>query len=142
MTKSHVRSLSVFGCIGPKVSFKHLTFLRVLELDGCMDLTNHNLEEIIGLPNLMYLSIRDAPISAIPHQILRLKYLETLVLWGTEVQELPMSVARLPRLRHLLCDKMRFPEGIGRMETLSYLSQFDILQSKIFAVKELGDLYD
>ncbi|OEL33298.1 hypothetical protein BAE44_0005689 [Dichanthelium oligosanthes] len=121
VTMSHIRSLYIFGSVGKKLTFKHLTFLRVLALQGCEDLKNHNVEEIARLRNLRYLSIRDTPISEIPDRIGQLQYLTTLNLRGTGVQELHGSVLQLQRLAHLLCgDKMRFPEWIQKMVTLSY----------------------
>ncbi|GJN04901.1 hypothetical protein PR202_ga22482 [Eleusine coracana subsp. coracana] len=46
----------------------------------------------------------------------------------------------LKRLAHLLRDKVTFPEWIGKMTALSCLSQFDVFQSGISAVEELGNL--
>ncbi|XP_034580647.2 disease resistance protein Pik-2 [Setaria viridis] len=112
VTMSRIRSLYIFGNAGKKLTFKNLTFLRVLDLQGCKDLKNHNVKEIAGLRDLRYLSIRDTRISEIPDQIAQLQNLTTLDLRGTEVQELPASVLQLQRQRlaHLLFDdKMRFP---------------------------------
>ncbi|CAL4991425.1 unnamed protein product [Urochloa decumbens] len=139
-TKSHIRSLSIFRSVAPKLSFKDFIFLRVLDMEGCMYLNDHNIKEIVDLIYLRYLSIRDTPITELPDQIGRLQWLTTLDVQGTEVRELPMSFVNLQRLAHLLCDKMRLPEWIGKMTALSYLSQFDIIQSKLLYVKGLGNL--
>ncbi|CAN6170974.1 unnamed protein product [Urochloa humidicola] len=102
---SRVRSLYIFGSVGKKkLAFKRLIFLRVMDLQGCKDLKNQDVEEIAGLRDLRYLSIRDTPISEIPDRIGQLQHLRTLDLRGTQVQELPTSVLQLQRLGHLLCD--------------------------------------
>ncbi|RCV09538.1 hypothetical protein SETIT_2G037700v2 [Setaria italica] len=99
VTMSRIRSLYIFGNAGKKLTFKNLTFLRVLDLQGCKDLKNHNVKEIAGIRDLRYSSIRDTPISEIPDQIAQLQNLTTLDLRGTEVQELPASVLQLQRQR-------------------------------------------
>ncbi|KAK3137710.1 hypothetical protein QOZ80_5BG0456160 [Eleusine coracana subsp. coracana] len=140
---SHNRSLYSFVVgSGAKLFVKHFPFLWVLDLEGFMELTNNDVEKIARrLLNLRYLSIRDTPVSRIPDQIGQLQFLTTLDLRGTKVQELPMSVVHLQRLAHLLCDTMKFPaEWIGKMATLSCLSQFDVLQCSISSVEQLGNL--
>ncbi|CAN6363448.1 unnamed protein product [Urochloa humidicola] len=141
MDISRIRSLFIFGRVMPTLSFKHLTFLRVLDLEGCKDLENRNVVEIADeLSHLRYLSIRDTPISKLPDQIGELQNLTMLDIRGTLVQELPESVARLQRLTHLFCDKMRFREWMGKIAALSCLSQFDIFQSETVAMEQLGNL--
>lgn len=78
--------------------------MRVLDLEGCKDLTNHNVEEIARLRNLRYLSIRDTPVSEIPDRIGQLQHLTVLDFRGTLVRELPASVFQMQRLARLLCD--------------------------------------
>ncbi|CAO2144786.1 unnamed protein product [Urochloa humidicola] len=140
MDISRIRSLHIFGGVMPKLSFKRLTFLRVLDLEGCKDLENHNVVEIAELSYLRYLSIKDTPISELPDQIGQLQHLTVLDLRGTLIQELPSGVAQLQRLTHLLCDKMKFREWMGKIAALSCLSQFDIFQSETVAMEELGNL--
>ncbi|CAO2149750.1 unnamed protein product [Urochloa humidicola] len=60
MDISRIRSLHIFGGVMPKLSFKRLTFLQVLDLEGCKALENHNVVEIAELSYLRYLSIKDA----------------------------------------------------------------------------------
>lgn len=105
MDISRVRSLYIFGGVMPKLSFKHLTFLRVLDLEGCRDLENRDVVEIAELVHLRYFSIRDTPVSELPDQIGQLQYLTMLDVRGTSVRELPASVERLQRLSVLLCDQ-------------------------------------
>ncbi|TVU24170.1 hypothetical protein EJB05_26572, partial [Eragrostis curvula] len=140
MATSNIRSLFVFGGVMTKHSFKKLVSLRVLDLEGCNDLKNHHIVEIVGLKHLWYLSIKDTSISELPDQIGQLQQLTTLDLRGTEVQAIPTSIVQLRSLTHLLCDKMRFSEWIGKMTTISCLSQFDIFQSEVGAVEELGNM--
>uniref|UniRef100_K4A0G1 Rx N-terminal domain-containing protein n=1 Tax=Setaria italica TaxID=4555 RepID=K4A0G1_SETIT len=126
VTMSRIRSLYIFGNAGKKLTFKNLTFLRVLDLQGCKDLKNHNVKEIAGIRDLRYSSIRDTPISEIPDQIAQLQNLTTLDLRGTEVQELPASVLQLQRqrLEHL---GLVYLPNLGKMAALSCLSQYEIL---------------
>jgi len=137
---SHIRSLHIFGSVGPNLSFKHFPCLRVLDLEGCKELIDQSIEEIPWLLHLRYLSLRYTNICKLPDRIGQLKFLKTLDIRGTKVQELPKSIVQLRMLAHLLCDKIRFPKGIGEMEALSCLSQVDIIQSNIIVVKELGNL--
>jgi disease resistance protein RPM1 len=117
-----------------------MALLRILDLEGCENINNHSIEGIAGLTNLRYLSIRDTPITKLPDKIYQLRLLEFLDIRRTEVQNLPMGMGRLKKLAYLHCDKMRLQEWIGKMVALSWLSQFDIFQSKLLAVEELGNL--
>lgn len=140
MDQSHIRSLSIFGRVGARFSFRNFISLRVLDLEGCKDLNNHDIMKIVGFHQLRYLNIRDTSISILPDQIGLLKFLTLLDLRNTQLQELPVSIVQLRRLAYLLCDIMIFPEGIEKMEALSCLSEVDISQSKISVVEELGNL--
>lgn len=54
---------------------------------------------------------------------------------------LPQGVARLQHLRHLLVDwEGMLPEAIGSMQALQTLSHFNVCDSPVSAVKELGNL--
>ncbi|CAO2144784.1 unnamed protein product [Urochloa humidicola] len=140
-TMSHLRSLSIFGSVKPKFSFKHMTILRILDLQGCKNLSNCSIEGIAGLTYLTYLSIRNTPlITKLPDAIYQLRRLKTLDIEHTHIIELPKSITRLRRLKYLHCDNIMLPEKIGKMVELSSLSQFDIFQSKMLAVEELGNL--
>ncbi|GJN04900.1 hypothetical protein PR202_ga22481 [Eleusine coracana subsp. coracana] len=73
-----------FGGVMPKLRFKRLVLLRVMDLEGCKDLTNRDVEEIASrLMHLRYLSVKDTPISELPDQIGQLQHLETLDLRDT-----------------------------------------------------------
>jgi len=116
MDISRVQSLYIFGGVMPKLSFKYLAFLRVLDLEGCKDLENSNVVEIADeLVHLRYLIIRDTPVSELPDEIGQLRHLTMLDVRGTPVRELPASVQRLQKLSHLLCDQMRLQEWIGKI---------------------------
>jgi hypothetical protein len=125
MNLLYVRSLTVFGTL------KHLDcfeIIQVLDLEGCRDMGANQLIMICKMYLLKYLSLRRTYIKALPHQIRSLKYLETLDIRETNVQELPTCVGQLERMAHLLCgDKRRglalaftlAITGMSKLETLS-----------------------
>ncbi|CAO2142419.1 unnamed protein product [Urochloa humidicola] len=140
-TMSHLRSLSIFGSVEPKFSFKHMTILRILDLQGCKNLNNCSIEGIADLTYLTYLGMRGTTmITQLPDGICQLVNLKTLDIGHTNIKEFPKGFWRLQRLKYLHCDNIRLPEKIGKMVELSSLSQFDIFQSKMLAVEELGNL--
>lgn len=119
-----VRSLYVFCGMIPKLSFKKWGTLRVLDLEVCKDLMNNDIEEIVRLKWLSYLSIKDTPISELPDQIGQLQHLITLDIRGTRVRKMPASVVQLRSLKHLLCENMWFRKWVGKMTVLSFLFFF------------------
>ncbi|GJN04520.1 hypothetical protein PR202_ga22074 [Eleusine coracana subsp. coracana] len=69
-----------------------------------------------------------------------LKCLETIVLRNYS-WELPRGLTRLKHLRHLhVHEDGKLPEGIGALLALQRLSKFNICDSPVSAVQELGNL--
>ncbi|KAL5203642.1 hypothetical protein ABZP36_008513 [Zizania latifolia] len=133
MKLSHVRSLTVLE------SFKALhstvlkfQILQVLDLEGCKDLSIHQLQKICKMHQLKYLSLRWTDIHKIPSKIGRLEYLEVLDIRDTNVGELPASVERLQRMTHLLAGNktkqiaLTLTEGITKMTAIQTLSGIKI----------------
>ncbi|KAF8732233.1 hypothetical protein HU200_016209 [Digitaria exilis] len=61
MAKPCIHSLYIFCSAGKNLTFKDLVFVRVLDLEGCKDLTNQNVEEIARLRNLSSKPFADRP---------------------------------------------------------------------------------
>ncbi|KAL5204373.1 hypothetical protein ABZP36_009244 [Zizania latifolia] len=133
MKLSHVRSLTVLE------SFKalHSTILKfqilqVLDLEGCKDLSFHQLQKICKMHQLKYLSLRSTDIHKMPSKIDRLEYLEVLDIRDTNVRKLPASVDRLQRMTHLLAGNkikriaLMLTEGITKMTAIQTLSGIEI----------------
>uniref|UniRef100_A0A0A9BKP2 Uncharacterized protein n=1 Tax=Arundo donax TaxID=35708 RepID=A0A0A9BKP2_ARUDO len=136
---SHVRSFSVFGdCPNQRLLGADFRFLRVLSLD-CRSNEAFNLKSICKLQKLKYLRLDT---HELPVQIGDLQCLETLEWYNYSLENvLPHGVARLQHLRHLIVESMgKLPESIGSMEALRTLSNFNICDSPVNAVNELGDL--
>jgi disease resistance protein RPM1 len=106
---SHVRSLTIMRSSEKPVAitFKNLTLLRMLDLEGCRWLRNEDLKDICKLSLLRYLSLRDTPISQLPAMIGKLKGLVTLDMRQTLVKDLPDSIKWLQNLKHLLAGGYR-----------------------------------
>uniref|UniRef100_A0ACD6A7B3 Uncharacterized protein n=2 Tax=Avena sativa TaxID=4498 RepID=A0ACD6A7B3_AVESA len=123
MELSHVRSLTVFGCLMEKFSLFTPSVLT-LDLHDCRDLDDWDLAHTEKTFLLKYLSLR----SGFPKNIEQWKYIETLDLKKTHIQELPSSVARLQRLTRLYVNEdTRFPDGIiGQMRSLEDLQEVGI----------------
>uniref|UniRef100_A0A0E0JGW4 Uncharacterized protein n=2 Tax=Oryza punctata TaxID=4537 RepID=A0A0E0JGW4_ORYPU len=157
---SSARSLLMLRCIEkpiPAISFKRLKLLRVLDLEGCRWLNNHDLDDICKLSLLRYLSLRDTGVQRLPQLVGRLKQLMTLDVRETDVRELPETITRLGRLRHLLSGRYRYytrshrvklfepfqavtiPPGLGAMESLQTIAHANVASSGV-AMGELGDL--
>jgi Leucine-rich repeat (LRR) protein len=99
---SSIRSLTLFGKWKPFYISDKMRFLRVLDLEGTKDLTNHCLEHIGKLLHLRYLSLRDCyGIFCLPDSVGNLSQLEVLDIKRTEIQVLPKTIVRLRKLRYL-----------------------------------------
>ncbi|CAO2142603.1 unnamed protein product [Urochloa humidicola] len=135
-----------------------LGLVKMLDLEGCKDLTKSHLKNISDkLFQIKYLSLRSTGITQLPKNINKLRYLETLDIRETEVQEFPGKTIALPLLNHLLAghkikcpanDSIRatesfytvnMPYGIGGMRNLQILSQIEVSNSDD-EVKMLGQL--
>ncbi|PVH36341.1 hypothetical protein PAHAL_6G054100 [Panicum hallii] len=124
---SHVRSVTIFGqpvktCLLPSTS------LHVLDLGGCNGIKDHHLESIDTLIHLKYLRLSSSLITKLPEKIGELKYLQTLDVQGTRIEELPSTITKLQRLAHLYvyCGT-RFSNGvIEQMHSLEEMRGYGV----------------
>lgn len=138
---SHVRSLTVFSGVKKMPPLLDLQVLRVLDLEDCPNMEDGDIRYIGCLIHLRYLSLRDCSIGKIPREIGKLHRLQTLDLGGTNITELPATVAQLRQLLHLFLPRgVELPNGIGNMESLEELSWFDVYKNSPSIVLELGNL--
>jgi hypothetical protein len=84
-------------------------------------------------------------IKKLPSGIVRLYGLETLDLRYTCIEELPPEIVQLIKLQHLLAShgtigRVKIPNGIGNMRNLRVISGFNVIESSLGAVEELGNL--
>ncbi|KAG2657543.1 hypothetical protein PVAP13_1KG149200 [Panicum virgatum] len=154
---SHVRSLTVTAsaCIKHLPSLAEFEALRVLDFQGCRSMQEYDMNGIDKLFQLKYLSLRGTDMLKLPSGIVRLHGLETLDLTNTYIRELPPKIGQLIKLRHLLIARYRnmyshehsrfqaitkIPDGIGNMRNLQVISGFNVTESSLGAVEELGNL--
>ncbi|KAF8700329.1 hypothetical protein HU200_034261 [Digitaria exilis] len=149
---SHVRSLTVIAsaCIKHLPRLVKFEALRVLDFQGCQNLQEYDMNGIDKLFHLKYLSLRGTDMAKLPSGILRLYDLETLDLRNTYIKELPAEIVQLIKLLHLLLGRSngyyhiegrtKIPNGIGNMRNLRVISCFNVIESSLGAVEELGNL--
>ncbi|WVZ92616.1 hypothetical protein U9M48_038665 [Paspalum notatum var. saurae] len=150
---SHVRSLTVTtqSCMKLLPSLVKFEALRVLDFQGCQGLEEYDMNGIDKLFQLKYLSLRSTDISMLPSGIVRLYDLETLDLSNTYIEELPSGIVQLTRLQYLLIggsvvwscfgnSNTKIPNGIRNMSNLQVITGFNISNSSLGAVEELGNL--
>ncbi|EMS64461.1 Disease resistance protein RPM1 [Triticum urartu] len=137
---SHLRSLHVFGRITWMPPLLDLQILRVLYLEDCNGLKEDHLKNIGSLIHLRYLGLRNTNVKNLPIQIRKLEYLQTLDLRGSGITELPESIVHLKRLRHLVGQRLRLPDGFGNMEALQELWEINGSKSSINFGKDLQNL--
>ncbi|CAL5092616.1 unnamed protein product [Urochloa decumbens] len=122
---SRVRSLTVFGDAGGANSFVHkCKLIRVLDLEECTDLKDHDLKQICKLWHLKYLSLGDT-IHELPRCIDGLHCLETLDLRRTKIKSLPIEAIQLPHLTHLFGNKLMLDkDDLKNVNKMSKLEKF------------------
>ncbi|KAJ1256842.1 hypothetical protein BS78_K286500 [Paspalum vaginatum] len=133
---SHIRSLHIFGSVGVKLTNKHLSLLRVLDLEGCKDLKDHTIDEIPGSSSLRYLSIRDTPIGQLPDEVEQ--QLQGIQLdSGCYLNSIPEWFISLPKLTYASIDikevKNEDLQLLSKLNSLLHLS----LLSKIVPTRKL-----
>ncbi|KAK3120732.1 hypothetical protein QOZ80_9AG0692990 [Eleusine coracana subsp. coracana] len=135
-----LRSFEAIMChtsLMPSVcSFK---VLRVLVLVFCIGMEGYPLDHIAKLIHLRYLELAHTPVRKLPKDIGRLKFLQTLLLNDTGIEELPASVCQLRQLMCLRVDrKISVPKWIGKLTSLveleMYHEVFDSYDEEPFSV--------
>ncbi|KAG2630491.1 disease resistance protein RGA4-like [Panicum virgatum] len=122
---SRVRSLTVFGDAGGAISFvRKCKLIRVLDLEECSDLKDHDLKHICKLWHLKYLSL-GGTIHKLPRCIDGLHCLETLDLRRTKIKSLPVEAIQLPHLTHLFGNKLMLDkDDLKNVNKMSKLEKF------------------
>ncbi|TVU49412.1 hypothetical protein EJB05_00720 [Eragrostis curvula] len=143
MDMEHVRSYIVCRCDSQWIPLQNFKLLRVLFLDSNEDVCGH-LHNLGHLYHLRYLGLRGRDIRELPKQIQHLKFLQTLDVTESRIQELPACVIQLTNLMYLRSDSWftSVPDGIGKLTFLEVLQVRvgrDDMSKRRF-VKELGSL--
>ncbi|XP_034568369.1 disease resistance protein RGA5 isoform X2 [Setaria viridis] len=113
--------------------------LRVLALEYC-GVEEGYLNLIGKLGHLRYLGLTGTRTSKLPEEVGYLKFLQTLMLHETGIEELPKSLEQRTQLMCLRGDeKTRVPEWIGKLTSLVELQMYPGAKGKCF-VEELGKL--
>ncbi|KAG2559362.1 disease resistance protein RGA5-like [Panicum virgatum] len=139
---SKLRSVTIFSLtitnMMPSLSCCHL--LRVLDLQYC-NLTEYpSLRFVVNLFHLRYLSLADTGYSGeLPVEVAKLQFLETLLLYGTEIEELPSSIVGLTQLMFLsVGDCTSLPNGLRYLTSLEMLRIVTV--ESACTAEELGHL--
>lgn len=113
--------LSYIDVLPTPAKFEAVRVLALQNYESLQDL--HGLEHIGSLLHLRYLALTYTPLSELPNGIGgRLRFLETLDLWGTGIEQVPSSVGKLTQLLCLQADiKTRVPDWIGNLTSLQEL---------------------
>ncbi|KAJ4757621.1 Disease resistance protein RPM1 [Rhynchospora pubera] len=99
---SHLRSLSIFGEVGDNLRYiNRMKLLRVLDLEGIIDLGNQDLKKVGELRHLKYLGLRGTKITKLTKSLRKLHELETLDIRNTAVVRLPKEFTELQNLSYL-----------------------------------------
>ncbi|RLM68938.1 hypothetical protein C2845_PM17G14910 [Panicum miliaceum] len=139
---SKLRSVTIFGPAiintMPSLSCCHL--LRVLDLEGCNLKEHPSLRFVGNLFHLRYLSLAWTGYAGeLPMEIGKLRFLQTLLLYGTEIEELPSSIVGL---RQLLClfvgASTSLPNGLRYLASLEMLAI--VRMDSACIAEELGHL--
>lgn len=145
MKLSHVRSLTARGSLRVLHSTLHkFKILKVLDLEGCKDLSSKQFKKICKMHQLKYLSLRRTDVKEISPKIARLESLEVLDIRETSIRKFPESVDKLPRMEHLLAGNknkrhaLKLTEGITKMTALQTLSGVEVCAD--LATEVLRDL--
>lgn len=112
-------------------SSTHSWILKVLDLEKCIELKDHHLENICKIFHLKYLSLRETGITELPKQLDKLQFLETLDIRETKVKAFANNSVFLPKLKHLLAGHPTYgtvamPKHIGDMTELQVISHIAV----------------
>lgn len=119
---ARLRSLNVIGCpiyiVPPTYWFR---LLRVLDLENCGSMEGYDHKNLGKLLYLRFLGLRNTLIHKLPETIWRLKFLQTLEVEGSGIEELPASMGQL---RSLMCLNADWTTRVGEwIEKLTSLQQ-------------------
>nr|CAB3467079.1 unnamed protein product [Digitaria exilis] len=135
---SHVRSFTMSASVEEIPDFfPQLRLLRVLDMEGCICLSNNALNYICKFFQLKYLSLRRTNIYKLPRQLGNLKHLETLDIRSTHVKKLPTSAKNLISMKHLL---VGHKEQLTRTGSVKFLKHCSGLEMAPGVVKNMACL--
>jgi hypothetical protein len=142
-SKSHVRSLNVFGGtkqIPPLVDFHALRVLDFCKFD-CLE--NKHIKNIGSLSQLRYLRLNSRRITELPEKIGNLQYLETLNLqYCASIKTLPPTMVHLQKLTRLLFGKnLVLPADVFKgLLSLEEVSNINYIDNPVKFAEQLGHL--
>ncbi|CAL5012270.1 unnamed protein product [Urochloa decumbens] len=138
---SSIRSLTVFEPAKRLPPVSEFQVLRVLDIEGPSAQDSGYIEGIGNLIHLRYLRIKDSRISRFEGHVGRLRFLKTLDLEYTLIEQLPTEVTQLNQLVHLFVSHTtKLPKGIGRMVALEELSMLNAIINSPDVLQELEKL--
>ncbi|XP_078165540.1 disease resistance protein PIK6-NP-like isoform X1 [Carex rostrata] len=108
---SHMRSLSIFGEVGDYLKYSRMKLVRVLDLEGTINLNDGDLRSIGKLRHLKYLGLRGTKIRKLPNSLGKLSELETLDIRNTGVVRLPIALTKLHKLSYLRAGSVHYIDG-------------------------------
>jgi disease resistance protein RPM1 len=93
---------NVLTNVRERLSSKNYTSLTILDLEGYKCLSNRELNNLPEFIQLKFLSLRNTDVSHLPKKIGKLKWLETLDIRQTKINEVPHGIVNLDQLKHFL----------------------------------------
>ncbi|PAN25697.1 hypothetical protein PAHAL_4G319400 [Panicum hallii] len=138
---SHVRSFTMSASVEEvPVFFPRLHLLRVLDMEGCICLSNNALNCICNFFQLKYLSLRKTNISKLPRRLGNLKHLETLDIRSTLINKLPTSAKNLSCMKHLLVGHKEQLTRTGSVKFLKHCSGLEVAPGVVKNMTSLQSL--
>uniref|UniRef100_A0A0E0F885 Uncharacterized protein n=1 Tax=Oryza meridionalis TaxID=40149 RepID=A0A0E0F885_9ORYZ len=125
-TDPRLQRRSVMEFLRNPPTSSRLQLLRVLDLEGCVGITNRHLRNMCKIRKLKYLSLRGTEVAKLPKRLDQLDQLKTLDIRQTKVQ---VFDPRLPKLAHLLVGRTdcqgEDAASVKSWETFSTVSMHD-----------------